>query len=755
MTKWIIGKVTHKRFEVIDIKRGGMGVVYLCLDREKGGAPIAVKTFQDRYLNSWRVREMFRQEAMTWVSLGKQPNIIQAYEVEIIEGKPHALIEFVGGAPGLGADLRSWIVHRRVGLKEALKFGIHICKGMEQALKRVPKLVHRDLKPENILVTSDEVAKVTDFGLAKALLSSGKEIEKPKTDEITGEILHTSLGRVGEVVGTPPYMSPEQWRGKNVGIHSDIYALGCILFELITGERVFTARSIHKWQEAHTKYSPRRPKDLRPDLPEALDEIVWRCLRKQPYERPADFELIEDTFLNSYEMLFGVFKDISGIQESVIGEELVNIGKSFALLGRNDKAISYYEQALSLTPDYWKAWHNKGLSLLMQGQSQRSLHFFEQAVKLNPDQLLSFVMKGLAFQQLNKPNEALFYYDRVLELEPQNIYALINKALLLENLGKYQAATALIEQALQVDPWSHTALFTKMRLMKQSLDSEEQSRLWLKVFRSAITPQEIIRAFMSLPDTIAPSVLDEVIESIDLFLSRVYEFPDSIIYDLYSTLPHRIESSFGQLAFGRISKFDKINFDELIEEEQIFRDFVKMMIIYGKIQLLANSGRIDEAISVSKNLENEGYPRMPKEKLSEFHEVLCFLYEFVIILPSVTLVQVDRYTQALRCLDEVSPNFALSKVLVEFARSVSFFMTGHFEAAVEHIDELLSLPERRQIAEIDDATLLYLKGDSLRNLGKIDEALNILKEARKSGTDDKGIKQGIETSLMLCRKNEV
>jgi len=82
-------------------------------------------------------------------------------------------------------------------------------------------------------------------------------------------------------------------------------------------------------------------------------------------------------------------------------------------------------------------------------------------------------------------------------------------------------------------------------------------------------------------------------------------------------------------------------------------------------------------------------------------------------------------------------------------------MTGHFEAAIEHIDELLSLPERRQIAEIDDATLLYLKGDSLRNLGKIDEALNILKEARKSGTDDKGIKQGIETSLMLCRKNEV
>lgn len=130
MTLYQVGNTIVEKYDVYEVKRGGMGIVYLCYDLERK-IPVALKTFDDKFLDSWIIRDLFMQEVLTWINLGSHPNIVRAYRLEQFEGKPHILVEMVAGPEGIGADLRSWLVHRRLNLRQALEFGIHICNGME------------------------------------------------------------------------------------------------------------------------------------------------------------------------------------------------------------------------------------------------------------------------------------------------------------------------------------------------------------------------------------------------------------------------------------------------------------------------------------------------------------------------------------------------------------------------------------------------------------------------------------------------
>ena len=219
--RWQVGMMIDGRYEIRDIKMGGMGVVYLCYD-PKNIMPVAIKTFQDKYLKDKDSVDRFIYEANAWVDLEKHKNIVRAYYVENIEYRPYIFLEYVAGDKYYGADLRGWILRKGLDLKTTLNFAIQFCDGMIHAEKKFKEMgkpfVHRDIKPANIMVTKDRVLKVTDFGLVKSILTSQDEID------------------LGRGWGTFEYMSPEQWLdSENIDTRSDIYSFGCVLYEMVCG----------------------------------------------------------------------------------------------------------------------------------------------------------------------------------------------------------------------------------------------------------------------------------------------------------------------------------------------------------------------------------------------------------------------------------------------------------------------------------------------------------------------------------------
>jgi serine/threonine protein kinase len=155
---WIGG-----RFQVFDIHEGGMSLVYVVNDHGSGSGPkvVALKTLREELLRS-RIRvSRFAAECRLWVQLGEHPNVVHAHSVEIIEGRPYAVLELIQGG-----DLNRWIGTPRLDLRQALRFGSQFCVGMEHAMRQGLHC-HRDIKPGNLMVTQSGTLKITDFGLAR------------------------------------------------------------------------------------------------------------------------------------------------------------------------------------------------------------------------------------------------------------------------------------------------------------------------------------------------------------------------------------------------------------------------------------------------------------------------------------------------------------------------------------------------------------------------------------------------------------
>src|SRR5262245_41466518 len=150
---------------------GGMGEVYLCLNL-KYDAPIALKTFQARYLANQKLREAFKDEVALWVALENHPHIVRCFFLELIDNHPFMFMEWVAGDEDRGTDLRNWLRGGPLPLPLALDYALDICRGLIHAAEKQPGVVHRDLKPENILISGMRVAKITDWGLAKVVRSA-------------------------------------------------------------------------------------------------------------------------------------------------------------------------------------------------------------------------------------------------------------------------------------------------------------------------------------------------------------------------------------------------------------------------------------------------------------------------------------------------------------------------------------------------------------------------------------------------------
>ncbi len=254
---------------VAPLGAGGMGDVYRARDTRLG-REVAIKILSpDRALTDDR-RQRFLQEARAVSSLN-HPHIVTLHDIGQHEGQDYLVMEYVAGR-----TLDQVIGHRGLPAGEALRFAIPLADALAQA--HAAGILHRDIKPSNVMVTEEGVVKVLDFGLAKLVAPGGSG------DDLTA----TAPGvvtREGTVAGTPAYMSPEQVEGKALDARSDVFSVGAVLYELVTGVRAFGGESAASVMAAVLREEPQAPTQVARAVPAELEQLILRCLRKDPARR--------------------------------------------------------------------------------------------------------------------------------------------------------------------------------------------------------------------------------------------------------------------------------------------------------------------------------------------------------------------------------------------------------------------------------------------------------------------------------------
>ncbi len=258
---------------------GGMGEVYKARDTRLGRT-VALKVLPEEFFEDKERRERFEREARVLASLN-HPGIATLYSFEEDGGRHLLVMELVEGE---GLDGR--IVGRPLPLEQSLSIACRIAEALEAAHDK--GIVHRDLKPANVKVTEDGRVKLLDFGLAKAFEGEGASSKGGSGGGVTqSPTLTARATAAGIILGTAAYMSPEQARGKAVDKRTDVWAFGCVLYEMLTGKRAFEGETVSDTLAAILMKEPDW-NALPPGTPEKIKEILRKCLRRDAKQRLHD-----------------------------------------------------------------------------------------------------------------------------------------------------------------------------------------------------------------------------------------------------------------------------------------------------------------------------------------------------------------------------------------------------------------------------------------------------------------------------------
>jgi len=256
------------RYTVLEeIASGTQGAVCRAFDTDTSQI-VALKVLHPSLSGNRDYLERFQREATITSSID-HPNVVKIHEVGEAGGRHFIAMEFL--PESLGRLIES---SGRLPIPAAVSFATQIADGLAAAHAR--GVVHRDIKPQNVLVAPDGTAKVTDFGIAR------------------GESLAT-MTATGMMMGTPYYMSPEQCRGERADARSDIYSLGCVLYQMLSGGVPFDAPTPLVVLRQHTEEPPRPIREVRENIPASLSDIVARALEKDPERRFPDMAAVADT----------------------------------------------------------------------------------------------------------------------------------------------------------------------------------------------------------------------------------------------------------------------------------------------------------------------------------------------------------------------------------------------------------------------------------------------------------------------------
>lgn len=264
------GLLGHEKYSIIrKLGSGGMGEVYLAEHRVMGRL-VAIKVIRNALLRQPNVSMRFNREIRLAANLD-HPNIAKALDAEVTADVQIFSMEFVEGE-----SLQQYVLRKEsIPVTEACSYILHAALGLQHAFEK--GLVHRDLKPQNLMRTPDGGIKILDFGLAKFQDWS----------------LENGLTAANQAMGTPQYMSPEQWQdSRSVDIRADIYSLGCSLYFLLCGHPPFVRHTAYEYMVAHVNVAPERVSTKRPDVTPEVASLLMRMLAKDPKRRPQTPEAV-------------------------------------------------------------------------------------------------------------------------------------------------------------------------------------------------------------------------------------------------------------------------------------------------------------------------------------------------------------------------------------------------------------------------------------------------------------------------------
>ena len=264
-----IGKVLDGRYEILEeVGNGGMAVVYKAKDFDTGSI-VAVKILREEYLDNDEFCRRFRNESRA-IALLNHPNIVKIFDVCNSPSLQYIVMEYIDGI-----SLKDYIEQQRVvKVKEAVHFTTQILRALMHAHSR--GIVHRDIKPQNIMLLQNGRIKVTDFGIAR--------LANSQTSTITDK-----------AIGSVHYIAPEQARGSATDARADLYSVGVMLYEMLTGKLPFDASSAVSVAVMQLQADPKMPRQINPNIPVGLEEITIQAMQKDPNARyQSAAEMLQD-----------------------------------------------------------------------------------------------------------------------------------------------------------------------------------------------------------------------------------------------------------------------------------------------------------------------------------------------------------------------------------------------------------------------------------------------------------------------------
>jgi serine/threonine protein kinase len=447
-------------YEILDpVGAGGMGEVYRAHD-PRLGRDVAIKVLRQDLADDPSSTARFEREARAVASLS-HPNILAIHDVGNHEGAEYVVTELLDGE-----TLRGRLAGSPLSLKNAVEVGTAICDGVAAAHGR--NLVHRDLKPENIFLTSDDRVKILDFGLA--VVSPLRSLGALSNAE--------TITQAGAILGTDGYMSPEQVRGEEVKAPSDIFSLGCVLYEMLTGTRAFTGDTSIQTIYAILEKEPVPPSKVNEKLPPEFDRLLSSCLEKNPALRmqsARDLGLaLAD--LPDRQQRVGVLPESSPHPDPHSeAQELFQRARYLMSTGTSDgdnqKSIELLKRATTLDPRFAPAQAALGRAYIERRMhvdpteagplEQMGFAAVERALALDPDLAEAYVARGnLLWTKSHRfaHVRAIREHRRALELAPRLDSAHQYLASILAHLGFFEEALAHTEKALESNPGNGVAI---------------------------------------------------------------------------------------------------------------------------------------------------------------------------------------------------------------------------------------------------------------------------------------------------------
>jgi len=353
---WQNGEILLNTYEVKGVVAiGGMGVVYRV--HHKGwNTDLALKSPRPDLSKNKEQIDNYKRECETWIDLGLHPNVVTCYYVREINGLPRIFTEFISGG-----SLRDWIDSKKLyqGSKEnvlerIIDIAIQSAWGLNFAHSM--NVIHQDVKPSNILVENNGIAKITDFGIARARKIHGS----------FGSSQETIFSAVGGM--TPEYCSPEQANGRLISRKSDIWSWALSILEMFIGEITWASGVMaHDILNEYLKNGSSFNEI--PSIPNDLAELLASCFSINPQERPNSFEVIFEKLSTIYKRIFNKEYPRKKVDSVVLlADSSNNRGVSLWDIGKYQDAIASWNAALKLEPLHAQATYNKNLVLWRSGQ---------------------------------------------------------------------------------------------------------------------------------------------------------------------------------------------------------------------------------------------------------------------------------------------------------------------------------------------------------------------------------------------------